>query len=63
MNYKWQTYTKKSNGNLVSQGYVSAMCKHTDVKKKMFHYPDVNFEITLNIEVLYLYCANWASVS
>lgn len=63
MNYKWQTCTKKRNGNLVSQGYVSAMWKHTDVKKKMFHYPDVNSEITLNIKMLYLYCANWASVS
>ena len=63
MNYKWQTFKKKCSGNLVSQGCVSAMCKHTDIKKKMFHSPDVNSEITLNIEMLYLYCANWPSVS
>lgn len=64
MSYKWQTFEKRCNVNLVYQGCVSATCKHTDVKKKkMFHYPDVNSERILNIEMLYLYCANQPSVS
>ena len=34
MSYKWQTFEKKCNVNLVHQGCVSATCKHTDVKRK-----------------------------
>lgn len=62
-NYKWQNFQNKRNGNLVYQSCVWATCKHTDVKKKMFCYPDVNSEITLNIGMFCLYCANQPSVS
>lgn len=54
---------KRCNSNPVYQSCVCATCKHTDVKKKMFHYPDVNSEITFKFAMFGLYCANQPSVS
>lgn len=65
-NIKWTINgknVKRCNSNPVYQSCVCATCKHTDVKKKMFHYPDVNSEITFKFAMFGLYCANQPSVS